>query len=906
MIPRTLELRNFLSYGDSVQTIDFKDYNLICLSGKNGNGKSALLDALTWALWGQARKTTGTIKADEGLIRLGQSRMMVCLTFNFANGIYRVRREFAKTYGKPYTALDFELFEPSQDKFISLTDKTIRATQAIIDRTLGLDYETFINSAFVRQGQANEFSKKSSKERKQILASILGLSQYDQLQHQALEHARVLNDEKRGMTALHDQYVTEVAKEATVQEGLTQHQTTLAGLLTNIDAYTKQQTAYEQALAACLSTKQQLHAKQQELLSLQQQAADSKGQLLTLRTAWQQTHALALHLPDVNVLHDTKKRLLQEEKELLAQQRTVLELQAQTMAAQEAHQKRVYFLKQSLEAAIQEQTMCVHKQTLAIQHHQSLMAQQESQRTQLEQKLKQLTLERQKITQQLQALPAEQATLAAATTQFEKRRTFYQTLVQRGNWTQQTLDDLTNKQKVINDRNNPACPLCEQLLTVKRKQFLGQQFTQEESMLTHRLARIGNLLKKLKRLLLEQHNHVQALTEKVETLKQADNQRQEIEKQLKALEQEQIASQNDGTTHQIKMLNLVQEQQKAQQLLQQITASMAQSISQDIELTALTATLARLEQEKASLPNPTQRTQPLQQKLNAIEQQLQQYQSLRASLEQQQNRNHQIHQLCRELKAIKNSIAQHEQHLLALAPLEIQEQQLQQALQVLRPTLAQHTTQKDQCLQTIGSLEHELKRLTGIKVTMQDQEKKIASLDEGMQDYQILATAFSKNGIQALLIEEAIPEIEQEANHILSRLTNNQAQIFIESLRDLKSGGVKETLDIQIADTAGIRPYEMYSGGEAFRVDFALRIAISKLLARRAGTALQTLIIDEGFGSQDEDGLTAIMEAIYAIQADFAKIIVVSHLPEFKHNFPVHFIVDKGPTGSIVNVEERG
>jgi len=189
---------------------------------------------------------------------------------------------------------------------------------------------------------------------------------------------------------------------------------------------------------------------------------------------------------------------------------------------------------------------------------------------------------------------------------------------------------------------------------------------------------------------------------------------------------------------------------------------------------------------------------------------------------------------------------------------------------------------------------------------MQDQEKKIASLDEGMQDYQILATAFSKNGIQALLIEEAIPEIEQEANHILSRLTNNQAQIFIESLRDLKSGGVKETLDIQIADTAGIRPYEMYSGGEAFRVDFALRIAISKLLARRAGTALQTLIIDEGFGSQDEDGLTAIMEAIYAIQADFAKIIVVSHLPEFKHNFPVHFIVDKGPTGSIVNVEERG
>ena len=98
----------------------------------------------------------------------------------------------------------------------------------------------------------------------------------------------------------------------------------------------------------------------------------------------------------------------------------------------------------------------------------------------------------------------------------------------------------------------------------------------------------------------------------------------------------------------------------------------------------------------------------------------------------------------------------------------------------------------------------------------------------------------------------------------------------------------------------------MFSGGEAFRIDFALRIAIAKLLARRAGTALQTLIIDEGFGSQDEEGLGFIMEALHSIQQDFSKIIVVSHLQEFKHNFPVHLIIEKGPSGSTVVVEERG
>lgn len=201
---------------------------------------------------------------------------------------------------------------------------------------------------------------------------------------------------------------------------------------------------------------------------------------------------------------------------------------------------------------------------------------------------------------------------------------------------------------------------------------------------------------------------------------------------------------------------------------------------------------------------------------------------------------------------------------------------------------------------------NDLTRIEKIKSEQEVKKERLLKLDQETEDYQTLATAFSKNGIQALLIEEAIPEIEHEANTILARLTDNQAQIFIESLRDLKSGGVKESLDIHISDATGIRPYEMYSGGEAFRIDFALRIAISKLLARRAGTALQTLIIDEGFGSQDEEGLARIMDAIHIIKNDFSKIIIVSHLADLKDNFPVHFVIEKQTTGSIIKIEERG
>ena len=137
---------------------------------------------------------------------------------------------------------------------------------------------------------------------------------------------------------------------------------------------------------------------------------------------------------------------------------------------------------------------------------------------------------------------------------------------------------------------------------------------------------------------------------------------------------------------------------------------------------------------------------------------------------------------------------------------------------------------KEQVVSRLSTAQTKLDQVAQRQTVFDRRAKECAVLEEQKSDYSLLATAWSKNGIQALLIEQAIPEIEQEANELLGRLSQNQAQVFIESQRDLKSGGVRETLDIKISDTMGVRPYEMFSGGEAFRIDFALRIAISKLL----------------------------------------------------------------------------
>ncbi|MBN2470195.1 MAG: SMC family ATPase, partial [Anaerolineae bacterium] len=165
-----------------------------------------------------------------------------------------------------------------------------------------------------------------------------------------------------------------------------------------------------------------------------------------------------------------------------------------------------------------------------------------------------------------------------------------------------------------------------------------------------------------------------------------------------------------------------------------------------------------------------------------------------------------------------------------------------------------------------------------------------------------LREAFGRNGIPAMIIEAAIPELEDETNALLARMTDGQMQVQLSTQREKVTGGISETLDITIADEAGTRDYALYSGGEAFRIDFALRIALSKLLARRAGAQLRTLFIDEGFGTQDAQGRERLVEAINAIADDFDLILVITHIDDLRDAFPARLEVEKLPSGSRVRL----
>ena len=74
------------------------------------------------------------------------------------------------------------------------------------------------------------------------------------------------------------------------------------------------------------------------------------------------------------------------------------------------------------------------------------------------------------------------------------------------------------------------------------------------------------------------------------------------------------------------------------------------------------------------------------------------------------------------------------------------------------------------------------------------------------------------------------------------------------------------------------------------------------MLAQRAGARLQTLVIDEGFGSQDADGRQRLIEAINLVRPEFERILVITHLEEMKDAFPARIEVEKTPRGSQLRV----
>lgn len=234
--------------------LDFQGLHTACVCGANGAGKSSLLEAISWVLWGESR-----VSSEDDVIHTGAKEAQVEFIFQMHQQTYRVLRTRQRGQG---VSLEFQIMQGSG--FRSLTAKGIRSTQQLILTHLKLDYETFVNSAYLRQGRADEFMLKRPAERKQILADLLKLHQYDELSEQAKDKSRQF----KGQVELLERHLESIREQLQQRDAIAQERAELETVLKQMQA---QQSANQHQLQQFQAVQHQRQTWQQQLSWQQQQ-----------------------------------------------------------------------------------------------------------------------------------------------------------------------------------------------------------------------------------------------------------------------------------------------------------------------------------------------------------------------------------------------------------------------------------------------------------------------------------------------------------------------------------------------------------------------------------------------------------------------------------------------------------
>jgi len=782
MIPVKLQIKGFLSYREPV-ALDFTGFNLACIAGENGAGKSSLLDAITWALFGRARK------ADESVINTASDAAEVILDFDYEDNRYRVQRTNARGKTSSAEFLIRSQVPGKDDRWKPLTERALRETDKKIVDTLRMDFETFTNASFFLQGKADQFATARPGERKRILSNILGLEIWETYREAASLQRRDQEKEVRELEGRLNEIQSELDEEPQRNERLAELETELAELADQRGERAAILENVRRLQASLEEQRKMLTAMRSQLESAEKNRERILATLVERReekTAYDATLADADAIEKAHQAWEEARQALEAMEEVAEQFRKHETLRHEPLGLIQTEEVRLIQEKQNLE----EQKKTLEK---ALAEVITLRVELKAAQGAVEAAEVQLA-QREQLDVDIRKLQADHAEAKAENPRLRDE-----------------MDELKSRIDELQAVDGAECPLCGQPLD--RLQQMG--------------AKLADL------------NGVQA--ELREATRKAD----------------QIGNQLEVLATQEKVWNETSAPRLA-------------------EIDQLLAEGSFAEEARARLEAIDAELETLGYDLDAHE-----------KLRQAENQGREAEADLRALEKARAAMAPVEREIAGLeVQLESQEGQIGDL------TAAHDDVVAKTVLETLKE------RKTALAAEREGLTQRIADLQQ-------LERAFGKDGVPALLIEQALPEIEETTNDLLSRLTNGQMSFSFltqREFKDPKRGDLRETLDIVISDSAGERDYEMFSGGEAFRINFSIRLALSEVLARRAGARLQTLVIDEGFGSQDAQGRQRLVEAINLVRDDFAKILVITHLEELKEAFPTRIEVEKTAKGSQLQV----
>jgi len=181
MRPTKLVIEGFTAFKEQ-QIIDFSDIELFAIAGATGAGKTSILDAMQWALFGEVPRLSQNLSE---LIALGADKAAVVFEFALRGEVFQVARKMYRTKG---TEAQLDSLSPENKNIAS----GVRAVNDAVIRLIGLQAKTFAMSVVLPQGKFARYFEAKPAERRDLMREIYGLDFFERMRKKASEEASEL------------------------------------------------------------------------------------------------------------------------------------------------------------------------------------------------------------------------------------------------------------------------------------------------------------------------------------------------------------------------------------------------------------------------------------------------------------------------------------------------------------------------------------------------------------------------------------------------------------------------------------------------------------------------------------------------------------------------------------------
>ncbi|GGJ49233.1 AAA family ATPase [Deinococcus roseus] len=914
MKPLKLALQNFTCFREFTE-VDFTELSLYAIQGPTGSGKSSLLDAICFALYGETPRLGA--KGLDALISQGAQSMSVRFEFEVGGE----RFEVVRSKGRKASESETRLAKYQNDKPITAVEGNKKKDiQSEIEKVVGLSFDSFTRAILLPQGQFDRFLKGNSREKQELLGKLIGLDRFTRMQKMASDRARTARTQHDLIQHRLDMEFAEVT-----EERLQAQEAELENILLQL----QQQEALQQALSEVLSQQEELsrlHQQQQLHLKEHQKLQGQQEHMTALVQKVQAAQAVSGVLALLKQARAVELRLQQSQ---MAHQQTLQNQQKATLALQAAEAAHLQAQQQA------QQLPELDQQLLQLQDSQRLFARLKQLggdlglktahtvswseedffaarsmlelKNQLENESRQLRQEEQKVIQQKQQIQQEHQDL-------QVRRQKLELLVPKGKEARAEHDRLKTELETSRVQHQAMhlkahlkvgepCPVCEQ-----RVSRLPQMSVGNIQMLEQQVQQAEKTLEAIKEEYQTEKTNLQTLAARIQ-----QSQEYLAERETRLLEQQaQFQNRQAGLTL-----------EHPQQHMQDLLAGLAQEVL-----------------HKSAGQDPERRSKQLQQEKARIQQEVQvrqralgtaqtQHATLTAQLDSQQQQLSEREQEWAEIQGtLQEALAllgMTQQEVLGHAMTPEQLQQAQQSLEHWRTQLArleaqkaeleqqlsgrsyqpeEHQRQKAQHLEItqalktlnvrLGQLQTHIVSLKGRLDLKRTLNKDAALHQKTFNTWDTLARNLQLDRFPKFLLEEVEEQLLLGAGTLLHDISDGRYALL------LQEGEYVVSDHWNAGET---RPIRTLSGGETFLASLSLAIALSDYLA--GNKLLGALFLDEGFGTLDPQALDAVARALEKLQLSGRMVGVITHVAALASRLPARLVVEKRMSGSHVWIDSE-